>query len=66
MIEIKNVSNNPLVLSDGKLLAAGESRKFRSASDRERSFAARGWLEIIALKPDEKTVETKPENGGKK
>jgi hypothetical protein len=69
MIEIKNISTNPLMLSDGKLLAAGECRRLRRTSERELAFAERGWLQIVEMRTDdksEKPADPQRENGGKK
>lgn len=59
MFSITNLSNNPLTLTDGTMLAAGASRKAKSVSDAEKNFEQRGWLSIIEEKPEEK-------DGGKK
>lgn len=57
-----NVSNNPQQLSDGKLLAPGDSRKLKAVGERDQKLANRGWLSIT-----EEVVEKKEESaGGKK
>lgn len=60
MFQIKNLSNNPLPLGDGKLLAAGESRTVKSVGEKERGHEARGWLRIRDLKPAKAEKKAEP------
>ncbi len=60
MFVVTNLSNNPLLLSDGKAIAAHDSRKVKEVSDRDRKFEARGWLSII-----EEVKEEAKADGGK-
>lgn len=46
MFKVTNVSNMPLTISDGKLLAPGETRKIAKPNDRDRGLAGKGWLMI--------------------
>lgn len=60
MLTIKNISNNPLSMDDGKRLVPGGSRTVKSLGDRERKFQERGWLSVIE---DPKPETTKAEGG---
>lgn len=62
MFEVTNLSNNPLQLSDGKLITPGATKKLKQINDRDRDFQERGWLQILEEKPAEKT----PTDGGRK
>ena len=62
MFVVRNLSNNPLPLSDGKMLAFGRDRKLDAVGDAERKYEARGWLSIIEEKEQPKTEE---KDGGK-
>lgn len=53
MFKITNISANSLTLSDGRPLASHDSRELETVSDRDKSFADRGWLQIHE-------IETKP------
>lgn len=57
MVEITNISTNPLPLSDGKFLAPGDSRKVKEVGESERNYEERGWLTIIDEKKEEPTKE---------
>lgn len=62
MFEVTNLSNNPLQLSDGKLITPGATKKLKQINDRDKNFQKRGWLQIIEEKPAEKSQP----DGGKK
>ena len=52
MFKITNLSANPLTLSDGKLLAPGQSRDLASTNDRDRGYERHGWLRILEVTED--------------
>ncbi|HQU86356.1 MAG TPA: hypothetical protein PKY59_24720 [Pyrinomonadaceae bacterium] len=62
MFEVTNLSNNPLQLSDGKIITPGATKKLKQINDRDQEFQRRGWLQVIEEKPAEKS----PNEGGKK
>lgn len=51
--QVTNLSQNPLLLSDGKMIASGDRRGLDAVSKRERDFEKRGWLQIIEDEPKE-------------
>ena len=51
MVTITNISANPLLISDGKYLASGDSRHVETANDRDRKFQTRDWLMITDDEP---------------
>lgn len=63
MFVVTNLSNNPLSLSDGKLIASGESRNLKTVGESERKFETRGWLSIFEEAKDE--AKTEKTSGGK-
>ncbi len=66
MFIVSNVSNNPLQLSDGTMLAAGKQRKLENVEKHDKDYQTRGWLAIIEEK--EETADAPPKQeivGGK-
>lgn len=62
MLNVTNISNNPLQMTDETILAAGESGKLKSLGEREQTYQSRGWLRVIEdVKPDAAAEST----GGK-
>jgi len=59
MVTVTNQTNNPLLMSDGKMLPSGASRKLKSLGDREMNYKSRGWLNVIEEVKEEKTKEAK-------
>ena len=67
MFEVKNISTNPLPLSDGKMIAPGDTRKLKEVSKREEEFQSRGWLSIAdATEKKEESSVPKQNEGAKK
>jgi hypothetical protein len=62
MFVVSNLSNNALKLSDGKMLAAGDSRKLKKIDDLEAKYVSRNWISVIE---EEKKDSGKPNEGGK-
>jgi hypothetical protein len=62
MLNVTNLSNNPLLLTDDTMLAAGESRELKALGDREREYSRRGWLNVI----EESKPNTAKNTGGEK
>lgn len=58
MFIVSNVSHNPLLLSDGTMLAAGKQRKLENVGQRDKDYRTNGWLAIIEEK--EETSATAP------
>lgn len=44
--KLTNASNNPLTLSDGKILPVYANRTVEEITDRERKYQKHGWLQI--------------------
>lgn len=49
MFTVTNLSNNPLMISDGKVLVAKATRDVASCNERMRAFEQRGWLTIVEV-----------------
>lgn len=65
MFIVSNVSHNPLLLSDGTMLAAGKQRKLENVGQRDKNYQRNGWLAIIEEK-EEPAAVPKPETVGGK
>ncbi len=69
MFVINNVSNNPLMTTDGKTLAPvgnkGSSAKIKQIGDREKRYES---LEMVTIKEEEKEIPSpsKPDTTGGK
>ncbi len=59
---VSNLSQNALLLSDGKMLASGDKRTFDTVTKTEKNFEKRGWLQVIEEQPkeDAPTVAAQP------
>jgi hypothetical protein len=64
--KVKNLFNQTLVLSDEKVFPAGNEKVLETVNDRDRSFAARGWISIEEVPAEAKTESAKTETKGKK
>ncbi len=75
--KVKNVFNQTLTLSDGKVFPADNEKVLDKVDNRDRSFAARGWIlieevpaetkaETDAVPTEAKTESAKTETKGKK
>ncbi len=68
MIEVTNVSSNPLPLGTGsKILASGESESVRSLSDSDKRYVDRGWFQVLDVKAKDTPANgEKDDDAGKK
>jgi hypothetical protein len=65
--KVKNMFNQTLTLSDGKVFPSGNEKVMDKIDSRDRSFAARGWILIeevqeTSVESDRVPVEAKVES----
>lgn len=64
MFTVTNLSNNPLTLSDGKVLESKATRDVATVNDRMRGFESRRWLSIVEVPKQDPPKQDPPKSKG--